>query len=126
MLSIAAEAARQLEHEGLQAGLWSMHTLKPFDADAVREAAASGIVFTLEEHSRIGGLGSAVAEVLCEAGYSGIFRRIALPDAFAACAGSSEYLRRLNGLDVESVLGRIRAEAASRQAPAAFEATGRW
>lgn len=127
MLPIAAEVVRRLELDGLEAGLWSMHTLKPLDVEAVQEAAANGRLFTLEEHSVIGGLGSAVAEVLCEAGYSGTFRRIALPDAFAPCAGSTEYLRRSNGLDVESVLGRIHAEVAVRQPPAAvFEATARF
>jgi transketolase len=117
MLSTAVEVGRRLEQDGLAAGLWSMPTLKPLDFEAVREAAASGVVFTLEEHSAIGGLGAAVAVALCEAGYSGAFRRIALPDGFAPCAGSAEYLRRLSGLDVESVLGRVRrvrAEAAER------------
>jgi transketolase len=115
MLPIALDVARRLERGGLAAGLWSMPTLKPLDLEAVREAAATGLVLTLEEHSAIGGLGSAVAEALCEAGYSGAFRRIALPDAFAPCAGSAEYLRRWNGLDAESVLTRIhrvRAEVA--------------
>jgi transketolase len=126
MLPVAAEVARRLERDGLAAGLWSMPTLKPLDVEAVREAAVSGLVFTLEEHSEIGGLGSAVAAVLCEAGYSGAFRRIALPDAFAPCAGSAEYLRRLSGLDVESVLGRVhrfRAEVAERQPWGAAAAT---
>jgi transketolase len=119
MLAIALEAARLLSQNGLEAALWSMHTLKPLDVAAVREAATNGLVFTLEEHSAIGGLGSAVADVLCEAGYSGVFRRIALPDAFAPCAGGAEYLRRLNGLDVESVVARIRSEAATRRPRAA-------
>jgi transketolase len=127
MLAIAAEVARRLEQEGIEAGLWSMHTLKPLDVEAVRAAAASGLLFTLEEHSAIGGLGSAVAEVLSEAGYSGRFQRIALPDAFAPFAGSAEYLRRSAGLDVEAVLGRIRAAAAARPARgAAFEAAARF
>ena len=129
MLPVAAEVARLFDQDGVAAGLWSMHTLKPLDVEALREAATSGLLFTLEEHSAIGGLGSAVAEALCEAGYSGIFRRIALPDAFVPCAGSAEYLRRRNGLDVESVLGRIRrirAEVAARQPRAAvFEAAVR-
>jgi transketolase len=126
MLPVAAEVARLLDENGFEAGLWSMHTLKPLDIEAVREAARGGLMFTLEEHSVIGGLGSAVADVLCEAGYSGTLRRIALPDAFAPCAGSTAYLRRLNGLDVESVLARIRAEAGALQPRAAvLEAAAR-
>ena len=126
MLSTAVAVGRRLEQDGLAAGVWSMPTLKPLDVEAVLEAAASGLVFTLEEHSAIGGLGSAIADVLCEAGYSGAVRRIALPDAFAPCAGSAEYLRRLSGLDVESVLGRVhrfRAEVAERQPWGAAAAT---
>jgi hypothetical protein len=54
-----------------------------------------------------------VAEVLCEAGYHGIFRRIALPDRFAPCAGSAAYLDSLSGLDVASIAGRVAAEIAA-------------
>ena len=117
MLAIADQVSRRLERDGVGAGLWSMHTLKPLDVDAVREAAAAGLLFTLEEHSVIGGLGSAVAEVLCEQGYSGVFRRIALPDAFAPAAGSAAYLRRRNGLDADTVLERVRRVHAESAAP---------
>ncbi len=123
MLAVAAEAARRLECEGLAAGLWSMHTLKPLDVEALREAAATGLLFTLEEHSAIGGLGSAVAEALCDQGYAGTLRRIALPDAFAPCAGSAAYLRQRAGLDVDAVLERIRAVYADCAARRASEAT---
>jgi transketolase len=114
MLATAAQVAGQLASDGIEAGVWSMHTLKPLDADAVRDAARSGVVFTLEEHSLIGGLGSAVAEVLSESGYGGVFRRIALPDRFAPCAGSAEYLRRLSGLDADSIRERVRLEIRTR------------
>jgi transketolase len=114
MLPVALETAGRLELEGIGTSLWSMHTLKPLDTAAVRQAALTGMVVTLEEHSAIGGLGSAVAEVLCEAGYSGVFRRIALPDRFAPCAGSAAYLRRMYGLDLDSIAQRIRAEIEAR------------
>ena len=115
MLPVAVEAAGQLSNDGIEAGVWSMHTLKPLDLEAVSEAARSGAVFTIEEHSIVGGLGSAVAEVLSEAGFSGVFRRLALPDRFAPCAGSAEYLRRLSGLDACSIRERIRGEIGSRR-----------
>jgi transketolase len=122
MLAAAADAARRLALEGVEAGLWSMHTLKPLDFEAVSEAAATGLLFTLEEHSVIGGLGSAVAEVLCEAGFRGTFRPIALRDGFAPCAGSADHLRRLCGLDVDSVVSRIRAGLTARQSGPAVAA----
>jgi transketolase len=125
MLALANEAAARLEAEGIRAGLWSMHTLKPLDTRAVLEAASTGLVVTLEDHSAIGGLGSAVAELLCEAGYAGRFCRIALPDAFAPCAGSAAYLRRIYGLDVDSIVQRIRSEVVARARPGvAAEAVG--
>jgi transketolase len=121
MLAPAMEAAGQLARDGIDAAVWSMHTLKPLDTEAVREAAKTGAVFTLEEHSIAGGLGSAVAEVLCESGCEGVFRRIALPDRFVPCAGSAEYLRRLNGLDTGSIYKRVRAELQARPGVPAAE-----
>ena len=69
MLLTAVQAAELLAKEGIAAGVLSMHTLKPLDAEAVLAAARrSPLLVTLEEHSILGGLGGAVAEVLCEAG----------------------------------------------------------
>src|SRR3989338_973824 len=64
MLETARAAAEQLEALGISAGLLSMHTVKPIDADAVARVAKTGLIATVEEHSRIGGLGSAVAQSL--------------------------------------------------------------
>src|SRR3954469_25913320 len=63
MLQTAVDTGDALSHRGLQVRVLSMHTLKPLDTDAVLSAAReTGGIFTLEEHSIIGGLGSAVAE----------------------------------------------------------------
>ena len=60
-------AAEKLEAEGISVEVINMHTIKPLDVDlVVRSAAKTGKVVTVEEHSIIGGLGSAVAEVLAE------------------------------------------------------------
>ena len=57
-------------------------------------------IVTLEEHSILGGLGGAVAEILCEAGLSGVrFLRIGLPSEFCTTVGDQDYLRRCYGLD---------------------------
>jgi transketolase len=109
MLGTAVKAADKLAEKGFQAAVMSMHTIKPLDAEAVIEAARSTpIVVTLEEHGIIGGLGSAVAETLCEADLSGVrFRRIALPSEFCKIVGDQDYLRRCFGLDVDSVVERL-------------------
>jgi len=68
-------------------------------------ARETGAVVTLEQHSVIGGLGSAVAEVLAEEpGLQVKFKRIGLPSAFSPRVGSQQYLEEQNGLDEEGVL----------------------
>lgn len=64
MVSAALEAAERLAAKGIDAGVIDMHTIKPMDEDILMEAAKTGPVVTAEEHSVIGGLGGAVAEVL--------------------------------------------------------------
>ncbi len=66
MVAEAMEAASQLAEEGVDVRVIDMHTIKPLDVDLIVEAAKeTGKIVTAEEHSIIGGLGSAVAEVLC-------------------------------------------------------------
>jgi transketolase len=109
MLQTAVETADALSHKGLQARVLSMHTLKPLDTSAVLAAAReTHAIFTLEEHSMIGGLGSAVAETLAEsAEREVVFKRFALPSAFACKSGTQEYLRAQFGLGVEPLTGAI-------------------
>ncbi len=64
MVSEAVKAAEMLAEESIDAGVIDIHTIKPIDEDILVEAASTGPVVTAEEHSVIGGLGSAVAEVL--------------------------------------------------------------
>jgi transketolase len=88
-----------------------MHTVKPLDSDAILAAAReTGAVFTLEEHSVIGGLGGAVAELLAETSEGSIvFKRFGLPSAFSSVVGTQEYLRAQHGLSVESLAVAIRS-----------------
>jgi transketolase len=105
MLATAMKTAALLAEEGYQATVLSMHTIKPLDTEAVICAARkTPVLVTLEEHSIIGGLGGAVAEILCEAGLSGIrFQRIGLPSEFCSTVGDQDYLRCCFGLDSTSV-----------------------
>jgi len=109
MLENCLKAARELEEEGLHTQVISMHTVKPLDHAAVIQAGVkTGTLLTVEEHSEVGGLGSAVADVLLQSGYSGVFRKIALPDRFSSVAGDCEYLRELGGLDANSIANAVR------------------
>ncbi len=78
-------AAKALKDKyGASIGILDMHTIKPFDSEAViRVANKTGNIVTVEDHSINGGLGGACAEVLLEAGYKGNFARIGMPDEFA-------------------------------------------
>jgi transketolase len=79
-------AARQLEDQGVSAQVIEIHTLKPLDEDLIKQAAAdTGAVVTAEEHTIIGGLGSAVAEVLGEQSPTPM-KRVGILDTFA-CTG---------------------------------------
>ena len=68
MVNMALEAAKTLESEGISARVINIHTIKPLDKEIVLKAAKeTGAIVTAEEHNVIGGLGSAVAEAVCEA-----------------------------------------------------------
>ena len=118
MLENCLTVARRLAAEGVHAQVISMHTVKPLDQAAVVQAGRkTGVVLTVEEHSEVGGLGSAVAEVLLQSGYPGVFRKIALPDRFSSVAGDCEYLRALGGLDVDSIAHAVRQAVHATPAP---------
>ncbi len=96
-------AAGLLAEEGIQARVIDAHTIKPMDAQTVISAAdETGTVLTVEEHSIIGGLGSAVAEVLAEAGQGVRFRRLGIPDQFPT-TGPYEELVAYYGLDAAGI-----------------------
>jgi transketolase len=109
MLKTTMGVADRLAGRGIEARVLSMHTLKPLDHAAVLAAAReTGAILTLEQHSVIGGLGSAVAEVLAEEpGLQVRFKRIGLPSAFAPRVGSQQYLEEQNGLTEEPVLRQV-------------------
>lgn len=100
ILRNVALAAARLAKEGIEARVLSMHTLKPLDTESVLAAAReTGAIFTIEEHSVIGGLGSAVAEVLAEADGTKVpYKRIGVPSGFSPHIGSQEYMQGCHGL----------------------------
>jgi transketolase len=88
--------------------LISMPTIKPIDAELVRDSIhKTRAIVTIEEHSIIGGLGSAVAEVIAESGGGIPFQRIAVPDRFTKTIGTQEFMREANGLGIEQIVKKI-------------------
>jgi len=102
MVKDALAAAGLLAAKGVAAGVVNMHTIKPLDADCVlRMARTCRAIVTAEEHSVIGGLGSAVAEVL--AGQSGVkFARVGIQDKFGR-SGKPADLFKAYGLTAEDI-----------------------
>lgn len=104
MVYQAKQAIDTLLKEGLTVTLINMHSLKPLDTDLIKECASiHQAIFTIEEHSIIGGLGSAVAEVLSENSYKGIFRRIGIPESLKNIIGNADYLRYRYGFTSENI-----------------------
>lgn len=110
MLVTVNEVADALARAGVSARVVSMHTLRPLDRDAIIDAAmATPLVVTVEEHSIVGGLGGAVAEVMAETpGLRARLHRIGLPAAFAPHAGSRDYLADVLGVSPRAVLSAVR------------------
>ena len=97
-------AAARLERDGVHATVLHFGTVKPFDAAALTGAAArAGAVLTVEEHTIVGGLGSAAAEALAEAGTGARLRRIGLRDTFAHEVGSQAHLLAAHGITEEQI-----------------------
>lgn len=108
MVAVAEQVAAELSTEGISAAVVNMHTLKPLDIAAIRmRAKRNNAIFTLEEHSVIGGLGSAVAEVLAEEGFNGKFLRIGIPEKLDNVIGDGDYLWEHYGLSATKVARKI-------------------
>ena len=94
-LKAGLEAASTLSESGVSAGVLHCHTVKPLDVEAILDYAAPvKAIVTIEEHTIIGGLGSAVAAVVAEAGFDPAkkFKRVGLPDMFPNRYGSQASL----------------------------------
>jgi len=102
----AMRAAKQLEGE-VEVEVINVHTIKPIDKETlVRSAKKTKKVITVEEHSVIGGLGSAVAEVLAEE-FPTRMRRIGMPDCFGE-SGEPEELMKKYGITADNIVLEIR------------------
>jgi len=103
MLSRSLEAAELLTLAGVTARVLDMHTIKPIDRDAIISAAKdTGAIVTVEEHSVIGGLGGAVAEIVCEE-CSVPVKRVGLRDCFAE-TGPYDAILEAYGMSTEHIV----------------------
>lgn len=99
MLESARNTCMQYQREGKRPLLLSAHTLKPFDGDKIRELVDRNLpIITIEEHNIIGGLASAVSEVIAVNGKAARFLPIAAPDKFSHYVGGHNFIREKMGL----------------------------
>jgi len=105
------EAANILESQGISVAVVSMGSIKPIDKTNLKRFAMQFKTWiTLEEHSIIGGLGSAILEWLNEAGVKDIdVIRLGTKDKFIHKLGSQSYVRKEAGIDKDSIVKRIKS-----------------
>ena len=96
------KAAEELDKKGISCRVIQMHTIKPIDADALVKAVRdTGALVTVEEHSIFGGLGSAVAEVLCTQAPAPL-EMVGIPDVFAESGDYGELLDKY-GMSIQNI-----------------------
>jgi transketolase len=121
MVATALQAAGLLEARGVSAQVVSMHTAKPLDEDLLRDAFSRfALVAVIEEHSRIGGLGAAVAQWLAAQNPYPPARLLAFgtPDVFLHESGSQRYARACVGLTAEAIAGEVLRKFGGQASPA--------
>jgi len=104
------KARKALNEVGLNIGLYSMHTIKPFDIEIVKDIAKKvKLIVTIEEHTIIGGLGGAVSEILAQIPQPGArLQMVGLPGCFSNVVGDQEYLRKVYGMSVEEIVKKVK------------------
>lgn len=108
MVDVAREVAEVAARQGVELSIWDMRWAKPIDADALRDAAHTGHIFTLEDGVITGGFGSGVLELLSDMGESCPVRRFGIPDTFVT-QGPVDKLFEVLGLDAESISAEVLA-----------------
>ncbi|MDN3669332.1 transketolase C-terminal domain-containing protein [Echinicola jeungdonensis] len=99
----ALQAAFKLESQGIQAGVISMHTIKPLDTELLSQVAKSyPAILTVEEHSVYGGLGEACASYLMENGFNNKFKIMGIPDEYTV-TGSQMAIFNHYGISEEGI-----------------------
>ncbi len=114
MVSFAIDAAKTLEAEGISVRIINIHTIKPLDVELITKAAQeTGVIVTAEEHSVIGGLGSAVAEALTETCPVPVLK-VGVADTFGR-SGKVPPLLEKYGLTPDAIAAKVRAAVAMKK-----------
>ncbi|MGA3038635.1 MAG: transketolase C-terminal domain-containing protein [Vulcanimicrobiaceae bacterium] len=112
----ALEAAELLAKDGIDAGVLHFHTVKPLDVAAITAAArAAQLIVSVEEHTRIGGLGSAIAETFVDEGIITPLVRAGLPDQYWHEYGNQDHIMRLAGLLGPQLAATVRSRLRPRR-----------
>ena len=107
-VSETLEAAEKLSAEGIDAEVINIHTIKPLDKELIISSAKkTGKVVTVEEHSVIGGLGSAVCDCLCE-GQPTPVHKIGINDVFGESGPAVKLLEKY-GLDAQGIYQKVKS-----------------
>lgn len=107
MVNVALKAARQLADEGIKTKVVNIHTIKPIDEDIILNNTDKKLMISIEEHAQIGGLGTAIAEVLVENGFDGRLIRMGTADHYKK-AGTYEYMLEQHELTVSKLIDNIK------------------
>ena len=107
ILTQTVEAAELLAAKGISAEIVSFPCVKPIDDEKIKDLAARfRHIVTVEEHTIVGGFGSAVCEVAAELGTSCRIHRIGMEDVYSAIVGTQQYLREHYAMDAKSIAER--------------------
>lgn len=109
ILSDILYVAELLKKEGIQARVLNIHTIKPIDGEIIMRAIEeTGKIVTVEDHNIIGGLGSAVAEIIAESGKGVKFKRFGLK-SFSYGYGTYSQMKEMNGIGAEQIFKEIKS-----------------
>lgn len=109
ILTEVLKAHNMLAQEGVSARVINIHTIKPLDKEIILKAVAeTKAIVTVEDHDVIGGLGSAVAEVIAESGKGIPFVRVGLQEQFAEGYGTYADMKQVNQIDAEAIVKKCR------------------
>ena len=110
ILEEAVKASCELERLGIESRVISLCSVKPIDVAMVRKACdETGGIITIEENNLIGGMGSAISEIVLDNNFQPkVFKRIGLKDEYSSIVGSQHYLRSLYKIDSSSIIEEVK------------------
>jgi transketolase len=106
---LALEVSLELSKINIPSDVISIHSIKPFDYEELEQIVKNKkYIFTIEEHSIIGGLGSIVSEYIAESSCNPVFKRFGIPDEYSHYVGGQQFIRNKLGLNKDKVANEIK------------------